>query len=161
MFAIMFIINNNKCISSVSLHHKAQHVCSVMPFYVSMLRTHKDTKSRLNRIFWSSSNKFVTLKVYKSQAATKHLEFHFCNGFVRLTLRNRERRLTLATGNCRYGTAEVSTGYSQHSGRSASGADPFLRRSYMALSFSRHYQHYCTHRTPPVPYSPHFHALLL
>ena len=62
------------------------------------LRTNQDTKSRLNRTSWSSSNNLVTFKVYKSQRATKH----FCNGFVRLTLRNRERRFTSATGNCRY-----------------------------------------------------------
>ena len=101
MFIIIIIIIINKRISSVSLYRKAQHVCSVIPFYVSMLRTHKDTKSQLNSTFWSSSNKLVTFKVYKSHAATKHLEFHFCNGFVRLTLRNRERRFTSATGNCR------------------------------------------------------------
>jgi hypothetical protein len=102
MLAVMFIIRNNKHISSLFLYHKAQHVCSVIPFYVSLKRTYKDTKSRLNRTFWSSSNKLVTFKVYKSHAATKHLEFHFWNGFVRLTLRNRERRFTSVTGNCRY-----------------------------------------------------------
>jgi hypothetical protein len=102
MLAIMFIIHNNKHISSLSLYHKAQYVCSFITFCVSLLRTHKDTKSRLNRTFWSSSNKLVTFKVYKSHAATKHIEFHFCSGFVRLTLRNRERRFTSVTGNCRY-----------------------------------------------------------
>lgn len=101
MLAIMFIINSNKRISSVFLYHMAQHMCAVIPFYVSMLRTQR-TKSRLNRTFWSSSNKLVTFKVYISHAVMKHIEFHFCNGFVRLTLRNRERRFTSATGNCRY-----------------------------------------------------------
>jgi hypothetical protein len=103
MLEIMFIIYNNRHISSISLYHKAQYVCPVIPFYVSMLRTHKDARSQLNRTFWNSNNKLVTFKVYKSHAATKHLEFHFCSGFIRLTLRNRERRFTSTTGNCRYG----------------------------------------------------------
>jgi hypothetical protein len=58
-------------------------------------------------------------------------------------------------------TAELSTGYSQHSRRPAGSTSAFLRRLYMALSVSRLFQLYCTHTTPPAPYNPHFHALLL
>jgi hypothetical protein len=82
----------------VSLHHKAQNVYSVLTLCVSMLLTHQD-KSRLNRTFWNSSNKLVTFDVSKPHPATKHFEFHSLNGFVRLTLQNRERRFTWTTGN--------------------------------------------------------------
>lgn len=101
MLLIVFI-NYNRRIASVSLHHNTQNVCSVLPVYVSMLRTHKYTKPRLNRTFWSSNTKLVTFKVCKPHISTKHFEFQLSNGFVRLTLQKGERLFTSSTDNCKY-----------------------------------------------------------
>jgi hypothetical protein len=93
---LLLLITNTLSWYIYTVRHK---MCSVLRM---IMCTHKHTIPRMNIIFWSSSTELMAFKVPKSHAATKRFECHLCNGFVRLTLRNRERRFTSATGNGKY-----------------------------------------------------------